>query len=433
MSDLRDGTSTPREWTLTKLAQVLSPEARRVLIRGDSRYRRVGVRWYAQGPFIKDEVQGASIRSRYAYVVREGDFVYNRLFAWKGSFGVIPRSMDGAIASGEFPLFTPDKGRIDAEYLWRRLSLPDVWRVIEHKSTGSTRTSRLRFKEHDFLAMEIALPPISEQRAIAHVLRAVQEANDAAEADATALRDVRKSLVQHLFAHGPVPITQIASVRQRDTAIGILPDAWEVVRLGDLFEIQQGKALNGKAMEGGKNLPFLRTSNVLWGRIELSAVDYMSFSQKERERLELRSGDLLVCEGGDIGRAAVWENQLQECYHQNHVHRLRRRSDQTVPGFYMYWLQAALTQFGLYAGAGNRTTIPNLSKSRLASFAVPRPPNADQELIVRCLATVDASVSAFEARRAALRALFNSLLHHLITGDIRVQDLNILNREEPAA
>ena len=92
----------------------------------------------------------------------------------------------------------------------------------------------------------------------------------------------------------------------RMTEIGELPEDWEIAKLGDLFEIQQGKALSPKHREGKSPHRFLRTSNVLWGRIDLSTLDEMDFTDKELVRLSLIPGDLLVCEGGEIGRTALW-------------------------------------------------------------------------------------------------------------------------------
>src|SRR5664280_1467942 len=106
-----------------------------------------------------------------------------------------------------------------------------------------------------------------------------------------------------------------------------LPSGWSIAPIGELFDIQQGKALSAAARTSPERFPFLRTSNVFWGRIDLRTIDAMGMSSAERSRLRLRAGDLLVCEGGDIGRAAIWSGEIEECYYQNHIHRLRPRRD----------------------------------------------------------------------------------------------------------
>ena len=199
------------------------------------------------------------------------------------------------------------------------------------------------------------------------------------------------------------------------TELGPLPEDWRVVRLGDVFEIQQGKALSRKKDKGIRPRPFLPTANVLWGKLDLTTLDQMDFSPEEEEKYALSEGDLLVCEGGEIGRTAMWEGQLTKVYYQNHLHRLRRKTSRADPRFYMYWLQASFTLLGLYGGVGNKTTIPNLSRSRLAAFRIPLPPLPEQRAIAHVLRTVQAAREATERVIAALRELKKSLMRHLST------------------
>jgi len=180
-------------------------------------------------------------------------------------------------------------------------------------------------------------------------------------------------------------VTAIETEELNMTEIGLLPREWGLGTLGDIFYVQQGKALSPKSRQGISPRPFLRTANVLWGHLNLSTVDKMDFSEEEAARLALKPGDLLVCEGGDIGRTAMWHGELPACYYQNHIHRLRPKTDNASPEYYMYWMQAALLLLDLYLGQANRTTIPNLSGARLKSFVVPVPPVVEQKKIAAVL------------------------------------------------
>lgn len=271
----------------------------------------------------------------------------------------------------------------------------------------------------------VPLPPVSEQRKIAHVLSTIQKAIELQDKIISALRELKKSLMRHLFTYGPVPVDQIDRVPLKETEIGMVPEHWEVVRLGDLFEIQQGKSLSSKYRRGKSPHPFLRTANVLWGYVDLSALDEMDFTEEEVQRFTLLPGDLLVCEGGDIGRTAIWQGQLKKCCYQNHLHRLRMKSTVLVPQFYVYWMQAAILLFGLYIGEGNKTTIPNLSKARLSNFRVPFPPFPEQRQIAHILTTVDNKITSEQQRKSALQSLFQTMLHLLMTGRVRVKDLEV--------
>jgi type I restriction enzyme S subunit len=205
------------------------------------------------------------------------------------------------------------------------------------------------------------------------------------------------------------------TIGYKQTEIGSIPEDWDVVRLGDVFDMQQGKAMSPKNRLGISPQPFLRTVNVLWGHVDLSTLDYMDFTDEEITKLCLQPGDLLVCEGGEIGRTAMWRGEIKVCGYQNHIHRLRKQKQDIWSEFYMYWLQAAFLILGLYAGEGIRTTIPNLSRGRLKSFLVPKPPLHEQQKIATVLSTIQKAVEHQDKIIETTRKLKKSLLHRLFT------------------
>jgi len=189
---------------------------------------------------------------------------------------------------------------------------------------------------------------------------------------------------------------------------------WNWRPLGELFDIGAGKTMSAAARAGADKVPFLRTSNVLWDEIDLTQVDEMSISPTELVDKSLKAGDLLVCEGGEIGRAAVWDGRVPVMSFQNHLHRLRPIQDDVDARFYVYFLQSAFTQLGIFEGAGNKTTIPNLSRNRLAALDVPHPPKPEQQSVAQALAKVreavtihdEATSTALELKRAVMSDLF---------------------------
>ena len=191
-------------------------------------------------------------------------------------------------------------------------------------------------------------------------------------------------------------------------------EAWTWRPLGELFEISAGKTMSAAARNGPNKTPFLRTSNVLWDEIDLSSVDEMSLSERDLTAKLLRRGDLLVCEGGEIGRAAIWNGEVETISFQNHLHRLRPIVPDVEPRFYVFFLQSAFTQLGIFEGAGNSTTIPNLSRSRLAGLEVPQPPIHEQQAISAALGQVRDAIRvqgrsvavAQDLKHAAMRTLF---------------------------
>lgn len=202
-------------------------------------------------------------------------------------------------------------------------------------------------------------------------------------------------------------------------------DSWPWRPLGELFEIGAGKTMSAAARSGSNKIPFLRTSNVLWDEIDVSSVDEMSIPEHELPAKLLRPGDLLVCEGGEIGRAAIWDGEIDTMSFQNHLHRLRPIVKEIEPRFYVYFLHCAFTQLGIFEGAGNRTTIPNLSRNRLASLEVPQPSISEQRAIVSLLTQVRTRINIQRQYHDKVLELYRALLYNTMTRAMNVSGVDI--------
>jgi len=135
-----------REWPRVTLAEVLQQIERAETIDVSRVYRLLGVRWYGQGLFVREEKIGADIAANRVYSVHPGDFVYNRLFAWKGSFAVAGPESSGAYVSNEFPCFVADTTRLEPHFLLWFFRQERAWTEVLGLSTGATPTSRNRLK-----------------------------------------------------------------------------------------------------------------------------------------------------------------------------------------------------------------------------------------------------------------------------------------------
>lgn len=154
------------------------------------------------------------------------------------------------------------------------------------------------------------------------------------------------------------------------------PESWQWIRLGFLFAHNTGKALN-RADTNGILRKYLTTSNVYWNRFDFREVREMYFSDSEVDKCTVHKGDLLVCEGGDIGRSAIWTYDDEICI-QNHIHRLRPFYPVTIEFFYFV--------FALYKGigyiGGKGIGIQGLSSGVLHNLLFPLPPVQEQKRIV---------------------------------------------------
>ena len=151
------------------LARLLTETSRFEPVLPDHKYRSAGVKWYAEGVFARDEKPSQEIKATSLNRLVPGEFIYNRLFAWKGSFALTPDQE--LFASNEFPTFAIDRSQVLPEYLLGWFSLPNVWDEVLRLSTGVTPTSRNRLKVAQLLDLRIPLPPLAFQKKVVETIR----------------------------------------------------------------------------------------------------------------------------------------------------------------------------------------------------------------------------------------------------------------------
>lgn len=169
---------------------------------------------------------------------------------------------------------------------------------------------------------------------------------------------------------------ELPSIAEDDAHFDI-PETWTWAYVGDIFLHNTGKAQNSSGSENGVVRKFITTSNLYWNRFDFSKVKEMPFTEKELERCTVKKGDLLVCEGGDCGRSAIWNYDEEVCI-QNHVHRLRPYVDISIEYFYHLFYLYKFT--GKLRGRG--VGIQGLSNEAIHQVICPLPPVAEQKRIV---------------------------------------------------
>ena len=292
------------------------------------------------------------------------------------------------------------------EYLKRVFDSGYIQKTIEDNATGAAQPG---FYLNKVEKLCIPLPPVSEQKRIVErlddvvsQLNIIDSLQKQYESDCEILKGkiidagIRGKLTEQLPEDGNAEdlYAQIQAEKAKlikegkikkekplpeisDDEIPFeIPDNWKWVHMGDVFEHNTGKALNN-ADKNGVKLEYITTSNMYWDHFELDNLKCMFFKKSEIEKCTITKGDLLICEGGDIGRSAIWTFDY-DMRIQNHIHRLRGYCG--IVHKYYYYIMRNYKDMGMIDGRG--IGLQGFSSKRVHSLVVPLPPLEEQKRIV---------------------------------------------------
>ena len=207
--------------------------------------------------------------------------------------------------------------------------------------------------------------------------------------------------------------------------LGEIPAHWEVAPVYARCDVALGKMLDAKRVTGEHSGRYLRNVDVQWDTVNTEDLPEMDFAPWERDRYLLRSGDLLVCEGGEVGRTAVWRGAIGECFYQKAIHRVRPRSTKEVPRF-LFYLLYAVAKRGVFVAGGNPNTIDHLTAVQLRHYRFPFAPPGEQRAIGAFLDRETAKIDGLVARKERLIELLQEKRSALITRTVtRGLDRNV--------
>ena len=263
------------------------------------------------------------------------------------------------------------------------------------------------------------------QQQIIAILTTIDTAIEQTEALIEKYQHIKAGLMHDLFTRGVLPTGQLRPPREhvpelyKETAIGWIPREWQTGQIGTYFEIQLGKMLNQLARTGRNSFPYLGNRSVQWNRLQMDNLESMDFSPEEQKKFALKDGDLLVCEGGEVGRTAIWASQMENCFYQKAIHRLRGKHEGINPRFMLWYMHVAQAN-GQFSDFTSQSSIAHLTQEKLAKVPALLPPTPEQDLIVSC---IDAHETVVEGQRdylANLRAQKLGLMQDLLTGKVAV-------------
>ena len=293
---------------------------------------------------------------------------------------------------------------------------------------GTAPNTTLPIVDQDQIgSISTVIPPLSEQRIIASFLDYKTAKIDALlqknERLIGLLQEKRAALITQAVTKGMDPNSPM-----KDSGIewiGKIPLHWNIAPLYARYEVALGKMLDTKRISGKFSGRYIRNIDVQWDFVNTDDLPEMDFAPDERERYGLKVGDLLVCEGGEVGRTAIWRGEIEDCFYQKAIHRVRPRLEEESPRFF-YYLMYSYAKRGVFAASGNPNTIDHLTAVELRRFRFPFAGPEEQRAIASFLdqetAKLDALIAKAREAIERLKELRIALISAAVTGKIDVRE-----------
>jgi type I restriction enzyme, S subunit len=395
-------------WPHTSFSEFLKPNTRPYALGPNEDANLVGMRWYGEGPFHRELKSAMKIAKKSHFVIRTGDIIYNKLFAWKGSFGVVPPALDGMFVSDKFPTYELDRSKVDENWLRWFFRWPPLWEQARIMSKGSAALSMLTLNPPKFLHLKMPLPHIDEQRELAARL-------DGLAAKTEEARDLQDQA-----------LTESANLLK--TALRRV--ATNVNAIGQLGQVLTGKPRNGWSAkcdnaEGG--IPVLSLGAVTGFRYRATEFKKTSLHADKDGHFWLKQGDLLITRSNTpelVGHAAIYSGSPSPCIYPDLMMRLPLDLERVDPKFVWYWLQSPPARDFVFAKAkGTSSTMKKISQGIV--MAIPFPEHLglpEQRRIVAELDRLQTEVDSLRVFQVEtgmeLRALMPSIVSTTFTGQL---------------
>ena len=348
--------------------------------------------------------QGKDAPSRAKKLVKRNDVIFATVRPTLKRLTLIDEEFDGEICSTAFCILRATEHILNPLYLFYAVQRDVFIDEFEKVQRGASYPA---ITDSDVKNQSIPLPPLPEQHRIAAVLSAVQDAKETTGAVIATAKSLKKSLMRHLFTYGPVLAGAAESAVLVETEIGLVPEGWDVVRLGGHCNFTTGKLNSNQAVINGK-YPFFTCSQ------ETYRISKYSFNCEA----------VLLSGNNARGIYSVkYYNGKFDAYQRTYVITIKDNHYLD----YHYLRDVIETKLEELRVGSIGTSTKFLTLKMLLNLEIPLPHLPTQQKIASILSTVDKKIEAEENKKKALDELFKSLLHNLMTGKVRVNHLEVIS------
>ncbi|MFT6927584.1 MAG: type I restriction enzyme S subunit [Psychromonas sp.] len=375
--------------------------------------------WMDQRQKWARNMAGESLK-KYTQLNR-GELSYNKGNSKTFPYGCVFKlnGWKSAAVPNVYHSFRINEGKADPDFIQYSFHGGCLDYQLRKIITSSVRANGLlNITASDFFNIELISPRLPEQQKIAAILTSVDEVIEQTQAQIDKLKDLKTAMMQELLTRG-VGVDGKPHTEFKDSPVGRIPKGWEVALISELFQVQLGKMLSKASKIGNKPYPYLGNKNVQWGDVDLTNLETMDFKDAECKKFSLLKGDLLMCEGGDVGRTAIWQGEMGNCYYQKAIHRLRPIESSYEPFLLMEYMRYA-KKTGLLVDYISQTSIAHLTKEKLISIPLPVPSVQEQQKIVCILKSITGKINLSATTLQKNKVLKKALMQDLLTGKVRV-------------
>lgn len=431
----------PYGWRLLPVYEFATQIDNKERVEPDAKYKMVGVKWYGEGVFHRETVLGKEQSSNYLYPLKPGAIIYNRLFAWKESFTVVPDSFAGLYVSNEFPQFEINKAVVLPEYVYLLFTSKKIIKAVNAASIGSAAISRNRFKESDFLGFKVPIPPLSVQQKIVEYWENVLEHQRRLLSKKDEIGGECQS-----FIHNSLGIKRVVSkkVEKMFCLNWTNSERWSYeynkrvlsglakVRTGQYRTVTLGEICKGQSgsTPSKKNPSFWRNGDVPWvspkdmkAREISNTIDHITKKAVEdRQSPVIQKGSILfVVRSGILQKAVPVAVTRERVSINQDMRAFTPRNETVLPDYLLAYFEAK--QEELLHLVKWSTTVQSINKEELESFPVPLPPINIQKKVVSSVNKFQAEINNCEAEYQRSILSSNSAVEQMILGILPVEDI----------